>query len=468
MLSGRSAVESGGRWQYCWVLAKGLFRVGIGVRLVVLVIALGLSVVMFTLVEPPGSLSEPGAAVFACLALLCAGRPAAVVVHECGHLLACLALGVRVREFRIGRPDRGAYRFAVRGVTVAVGKPFAGQVVHDPVASRWRAVVIVIAGSLANLVAAGVLLGLGLATAPPLSGAGQVPVHQAIEVSLAALFAATGISGLLPLRTEWGSLSDGARLLTLGSERLARALGQDETVRGPKGRIWRPANAEEAAEYQLDSAVLKQLADDPGAKVPPELVDKWLAAYRDRTFIGLVTARAVARTLRRDGRVGELLHLLEEYPAPRGKLAPAMWRSLPGLAYEVALLPGLPPHVVNMSVDRLQQVIDAYDSAAVPSDHVARAAVLHSMAVARLRQGNFGVVEQLCQQGLASREVSPRDRATVLATVALARRALGQPYETLLAEAVGLAPEADLVAEASGRSAANEDDRSSPARISHP
>ena len=436
------------------MLAKGLFRVGIGLRLVVSVTAIGLSLVMFTLVEPPGSLSEPGAAVFACLVLLCAGRPAALVVHECGHLLACLALGVRVREFRIGRPDRAAYRFAVRGVAVAVGKPFAGQVVHDPVASRWRAAVIAIAGSLANLVAAGVLLGLGLATAPPLSGAGQVPVHQAIEVSLAALFAATGISGLLPLRTEWGSLSDGARLLTLGSERLARALGQDETVRGPKGRIWRPANAEEAAEYQLDSAVLKQLADDPGAKVPPELVDKWLAAYRDRTFIGLVTARVVGRTLRRDGRVGELLHLLEEYPAPRGKLAPAMWRSLPGLAYEVALLPGLPPHVVNMSVDRLQQVIDAYDSAAVPSDHVARAAVLHSMAVARLRQGNFGVVEQLCQLGLASREVSPRDRATVLATVALARRALGQPYETLLAEAADLDPEADLLAEASERSAA--------------
>jgi len=80
--------------------------------------------------------------------------------------------------------------------------------------------------------------------------------------------------------------------------------------------------------------------------------------------------------------------------------------------------------------------------------------VLHSMAVARLRQGNFGVVEQLCQEGLARRELSPGDRATVLATVALARQALGQPWEALLAEATGLDPEADLVAEASGRSAA--------------
>jgi hypothetical protein len=422
------------------VLAKGLFRVGIGLRLVVSVIAFGLSMVMFTLVEPPGSGSEPGAAVFACLVLLLVGRPAAVVVHECGHLLACLAFRVKVREFRIGRPDRAAYRFAVRGVTVAMGKPFAGQVVHDPVPSRW--------------LAAGVLLALGLAAASPLSGAVQVPVHQAIEVSLAALFAATGISGLLPLRTGWGSLSDGARLLTLGSGRLARALRQDEMLQGPKGTIWRSANAEEAAEYQLDSAVLKQLADDPGAKVPPELVDKWLAAYRDRTFIGLVTAWAVGRTLRKDGRVGELLQLLEEYPAPHGRLAPAMRHSMSCLAYEVALLPGMPPHVVNMAVDRLQRVMDAHDSVAARNDHVARAAVLHSMAVARLRQGNFGVVEQLCQEGLASRELSPRDRATVLATVALARRALGQPYETLLAEATDLDPEADLVAEASRRSAA--------------
>jgi peptidase M50-like protein len=251
-------VESGGRWQYCRVLAKGLFRVGIGLRLVVSVIAFGLSMVMFTLVEPPGSASEPGAAVFACLILLLVGRPAAVVVHESGHLLACLAFRVKVREFRIGRPDRAAYRFTVRGVTVAMGKPFAGQVVHDPVPSRWHAAMIVIAGSLANLVAAGVLLALGLGTAPPLSGAVQVPVHQAIEVSLAALFAATGISGLLPLRTGWGSLSDGARLLRLGSGRFARALRQDEMLQGPKGTIWRPANAEEAAEYQLDSAVLKQ------------------------------------------------------------------------------------------------------------------------------------------------------------------------------------------------------------------
>jgi hypothetical protein len=299
------------------------------------------------------------------------------------------------------------------------------------------------------------LLALGLATASPLSGAVQVPAYQAIEVLLAALFAAVGISDLLPFRTRWGSLSDGALLLTLGSERLARALRPDEMLRGPKGAIWRSANAKESAECQLDyAAFLKQFADDPGAKVPPELADKWLAAYRDRSFIGLVTAWAVGRTLRKEGRVGELLQLLEEYPAPHGRLAPAMWRSISCLAYEVALVPGMPPDVVNMAVDRLQRVMDAYGVVADRDDHVARAAVLHSLAVARLRQGNFGVVERLCQEALAGGELSPRDRATVLATITLARQALGQPYESLLTEATDLDPKADLVAEASGRSAA--------------
>lgn len=67
--------------------------------------------------------------------------------------------------------------------------------------------------------------------------------------------------------------------------------------------------------------------------------------------------------------------------------------------------------------------------------------------MARLRQGRFGEVEPLCAPGLAS-DVGPDDRATVLATIALARRALGQPHAGLLTEAIALSPDADLVAEA--------------------
>ena len=63
------------------------------------------------------------------------------------------------------------------------------------------------------------------------------------------------------------------------------------------------------------------------------------------------------------------------------------------------------------------------------------------MALARLRQGRFAEVEPWCASSLAS-DLRPDDRATVLATIAMARRALGQPYEEPLAEAVALSPHA--------------------------
>ena len=380
---------------------------------------------------------------------------AAMVVHECGHLLACLALRVRVREFRIGRPDRRAYQFQVAGVTVALGAPVAGRVRHDPLRSRWRAAVILMAGSLANLVLAGVLLAVAVATTPHLSGTIRVPAHEAVEFSMAVFIGAIGISNLLPFRTEWGTLSDGARLLALGNRRLGRALRQDQVaVKGPNDVIWRPATQEEAAEYKLDCAVLKQFGNDPGAKLPPELVDKWLGAYRDRTFIGLVTAWAVGRTLRKDGRVSELLELFEGYPAPQGRLARTMWNSVGYLAYEVALVPAMPLHVLDLAASRLQRLLDVHDSPATDDERLDRTAALHSLAVARLRLGKAQIAEDLCQVVLAGPELPPTNRATVLATVALARQALGQPYETFLDKAVALDPEADLVAEASSRSAA--------------
>ena len=75
----------------------------------------------------------------------------------------------------------------------------------------------------------------------------------------------------------------------------------------------------------------------------------------------------------------------------------------------------------------------------------------HTLAVIWMRQGRLSEVEALCASTLADRRVSPGDRATTLATVALARKALGTRHESLLAEAVALDPDADLVAEATGR-----------------
>ncbi len=51
-------------------------------------------------------------------------------------------------------------------------------------------------------------------------------------------------------------------------------------------------------------------------------------------------------------------------------------------------------------------------------------------------------------RGPLAGELEPGNRARVLATVILARRALRQPYQDLLAEAVSLSADDDLVAEA--------------------
>jgi hypothetical protein len=55
----------------------------------------------------------------------------------------------------------------------------------------------------------------------------------------------------------------------------------------------------------------------------------------------------------------------------------------------------------------------------------------------------------LCEEELATTS-KPKNRVSILATIVLARRALGQPYEELLAGAVALDPHADLVPEAGG------------------
>ena len=100
--------------------------------------------------------------------------------------------------------------------------------------------------------------------------------------------------------------------------------------------------------------------------------------------------------------------------------------------------------MIDQAARRVQWVL-----ANVPFDASTQPAAEHPMALARLRQGRFAEVEQWCPSGLAT-DLRREHRATVLATIAMARRALGQPYADPLAEAVTLSPQADLVPEASG------------------
>ena len=65
------------------------------------------------------------------VAFIAVGLWADTVVHEAGHLLACLALRVKVTGVRIGSGQPLRLRFTVAGIEVSLGLPGGGgQVAH--------------------------------------------------------------------------------------------------------------------------------------------------------------------------------------------------------------------------------------------------------------------------------------------------------------------------------------------------
>jgi hypothetical protein len=198
------------------------------------------------------------------------------------------------------------------------------------------------------------------------------------------------------------------------------------------------------------AATLKAANGDPEtmaaslkAVLDPEAM---LGAFREGDPAARLGARSIVVMLRRQGRIGELLELHAGFGIPTGRYAwEEMW-SLHAVEDNLLLVPGLPPEVIDEAASRVQWIVDNYPFEAKEGP-MPRPAVEHTLALARLRQGKFGEVEPLCASALAT-DIGPDARATVLATIALARRALGQPHADPLAEAVALSPDADLVAEA--------------------
>jgi hypothetical protein len=131
---------------------------------------------------------------------------------------------------------------------------------------------------------------------------------------------------------------------------------------------------------------------------------------------------------------------------PAGRYAREQAQSLHEIECSLLLVPGLPHAEIDEAANRVRWILDNYPFEAEGTS-MPRAAVEHTLALARLRQGRFGEVEPLCAPGLAE-DHGPDARASVLATIALARRALGQPHADLLSEAMTLSPAADLVVEA--------------------
>lgn len=177
-----------------------------------------------------------------------------------------------------------------------------------------------------------------------------------------------------------------------------------------------------------------------------------LRAFREGDPAARLSVGDIAVMLRRQGRIGELLSVHAGFGEPAGRNWRAQARSLHDVEYNLLCVPGLPPEVIDEAAVRTRWLMDNYPFKA-KEDTQLRCAMEHTLALARLRQGRFDEVEPLAQRGLAA-DVGPDNRATLLATLVIARRALGQPHADLLAEAVALSPDADLVAEA--RSGADE------------
>jgi len=318
----------------------------------------------------------------------------AAVIDGFGVLLAALTVRAAIREYRFGTA-RPAIRFRVRNAQVSLGLPVGYWINYKPV-STGRHTLILLGGVLANLAVAGI----ALAAAAP----------RAIASSLAVICVAHAVEELMPVRWKDGRSSAGDQLLHLRSHRLLVEMDD----------FW----------VNRHSRVLS-----------PDRTNRVLAAYRDGDLAARLNAHLLAMMLRREGRVAELLEVHARSAAPDEKTLDEAYRgAFVELEWNVLAFAGLPVAEADRAAVRLEQL----PRFSRPDRRVWLAVTL---ALARLRQGRFTEVEPLCADALAG-ELEPDKRAQALATVVLARRALGQPYAELLAEAQRLSPADDLVAEA--------------------
>jgi len=137
----------------------------------------------------------------------------ATLLHEAGHALTGIALGMKLRAFIVGpfqfRSIEGRWRFAFHPTQLLAFSGAAGLVPVDPNESRWNEVAVIAAGPFVNLLT-------GAVTAALAYTAVGAPWDYLWEYF--ALFATislvAGVVNLIPLRPE-GLYSDGARILQI-------------------------------------------------------------------------------------------------------------------------------------------------------------------------------------------------------------------------------------------------------------
>jgi hypothetical protein len=326
-----------------------------------------------------------GLAVFVC------GLCLAPVADQLGQLIAAPFAGVRITTIYLGGPP-SRVTFRVGGTQLGLGiRPGYSIRIAGSTPPGRRAVTFA-AGPLANL-----LIAVAALSAPA--------PHWASRPT-ALLFGGAALMSLIPTHHR-GESSTGTLLLELAAEHAAQKHAQ-RLIAAPDW-MQRPGDVD-------------------------LLLDRCQRSAHDARRVQII-----GRLLSQQDRTDELLRLhaqdcrLSRRPASEAVVA------VSHLEWRVLLIPGLSVPAADLAAARLEWAVKHSRRDALP-------AVKHSLAVARLRQHRFADVEPLCTAALADK--SAEARATFLATVAMARQALGEDSARPLQEALRLDPAAELVEEA--------------------
>ena len=320
------------------------------------------------------------------------------VVHELGHVLAIRFAGVRPTAIHLlGPPDR--VTFHVGGLQVGLGIKVGGEVEYPGRGvSAAQSAVIAAAGPAAELVIAPLVL--------------LLPIARWAAVYLAVIMAADGLSNLIPAKTEDGSLSDGVTLIRARAR--ARAAADIRQLLAAPDWSDRP----DAGQRLINGWVLDVPAAEDYLKGLPDDKDALLRLYAQQW-------------------------LLPERPETE------FLNIVHALSWKVVAKPDIPARLADLATARVEWVLGHVNKRDDPEARPRPRDVRHTLAVVRLRQGQPADVRRLCADALAA-DLDPDDRATVLATVAMAKHQLYllASARRALDEALALDPSADLVPEA--------------------
>jgi hypothetical protein len=317
------------------------------------------------------------------------------VLHELAHAVAVRLVGGEVLGVRIGG-KLASVTFHLGSVPVSVGLGLGGSVsFRGHRLSAGRRAAISAAGPAVNVLVA--LLCLLL----------PVPWWEAAYLAVAVL--ASAVQDLVPGHTAGGDTTDGYKLL------------------------------QTRARLRSDAEV-RELLSDPHWLDRPNAADILINGFR----LDVPEAEDFLRELSKQPDTLRTLYL-KSWALP-DRPEDDVTHIVHVLSWKFLASGDVPAAEADLAASRIEWVIDHLDKED-PDRRTPLRNVRHSLALARLRQRRPQEIQRLCADALAA-DLEPNDRATVLATVAMARHALLLSGRPQLDEALALGPDAELVAEA--------------------